>query len=175
MKERHHAELADPLDEAMQPGAVVRDALEAAVEADPDHAELLTPVDLGQAGPTVERLDNSHAGGKPRRRPPEIGHHAVVDPSRVGQPFGTQIRVAPDDHRLADASLVEHGRSPHDKVRRWQDRLNGFQQRIAGGCNLNRDIPALIEAGGFRILRLDTYYARREPKPIGYLYEGVAT
>lgn len=70
--------------------------------------------------------------------------------------------------------FVEHGASPHRKVRRWQDRLNGFQQRVAGGCNLNRDIPALIEAGGFAISRLDTYYAKGEPKPLGYLYEGVA-
>jgi SAM-dependent methyltransferase len=70
--------------------------------------------------------------------------------------------------------FVEHGGSPHEKVRRWQDRLNGIQQRIAGGCNLNRDIPALIEAGGFTISRLDTYYAKGEPKPLGYLYEGIA-
>jgi ubiquinone/menaquinone biosynthesis C-methylase UbiE len=70
--------------------------------------------------------------------------------------------------------FVEHGCSPNEKVRRWQDRLNGFQQRIAGGCNLNRDIPALIEAGGFTVSRLDTYYAKGEPKTLGYLYEGVA-
>jgi ubiquinone/menaquinone biosynthesis C-methylase UbiE len=70
--------------------------------------------------------------------------------------------------------FVEHGCSPHEKVRRWQDRLNSFQQRIAGGCNLNRDIPALIEAGGFTVSRLDTYYAKGEPKPLGYLYEGIA-
>ena len=70
--------------------------------------------------------------------------------------------------------FVEHGRSPHDKVRRWQDRLNPLQQRVAGGCNLNRDIPVLIEAGGFTIGRLDTYYAKGEPKPLGFLYQGVA-
>jgi ubiquinone/menaquinone biosynthesis C-methylase UbiE len=71
--------------------------------------------------------------------------------------------------------FVEHGRSPHESVRRWQDRLNGFQQRIAGGCNLNRDIPGLLQAGGFSLSRLDSYYAKGEPKPLGYLYEGVAT
>ena len=71
--------------------------------------------------------------------------------------------------------FVEHGRSPHPKVRHWQDRLNGIQQRIAGGCNLNRDIPAIVEAGGFSISRLDTYYAKGEPKPLGYLFEGRAS
>jgi len=45
----------------------------------------------------------------------------------------------------------EHGRAPEAQVARWQDRLNGAWKRIAGGCNMNRDIPALIEAGGFRI------------------------
>jgi len=70
--------------------------------------------------------------------------------------------------------FVEHGCSPDAKVRQWQDRLNGVQQRIAGGCNLNRDIPALIEAGGFSITKLDTYYAKGEPKAFGHLFEGVA-
>jgi ubiquinone/menaquinone biosynthesis C-methylase UbiE len=70
--------------------------------------------------------------------------------------------------------FVEHGRSPNASVRKWQERLNGIQNRLAGGCNLNRDIPALIEAAGLRIERLDRYYGKGEPKPLGYLYEGVA-
>jgi ubiquinone/menaquinone biosynthesis C-methylase UbiE len=70
--------------------------------------------------------------------------------------------------------FVEHGVAPDAKVRAWQDRLNGFQQRIAGGCNLNRDIPSLIEAGGMRIASLETYYNMGEPRVVGYLYEGVA-
>ena len=70
--------------------------------------------------------------------------------------------------------FVEHGASPDVRVRRWQDRLNGLQQRVAGGCNLNRDISGIIEAGGFTITTLDTYYGKGEPKPVGYLYEGIA-
>ena len=70
--------------------------------------------------------------------------------------------------------FVEHGRSPHPRVHRWQDRLNGIEQKVAGGCNLNRDIKAIVEAGGFTIRELDNYYAKGEPKPWGYLYEGVA-
>lgn len=71
--------------------------------------------------------------------------------------------------------FVEHGRAPDASVRRWQDRLNGVQQRVAGGCHLNRDIPAIIEAAGMTITRLDTYYGKGEPKPFGSMYEGVAT
>ena len=71
--------------------------------------------------------------------------------------------------------FVEHGRAPDAAVRRWQDRLNGIQQRVAGGCNLNRDIAGIIEAGGLTVTRLDTYYAKGEPKPYGAMYEGTAT
>jgi ubiquinone/menaquinone biosynthesis C-methylase UbiE len=70
--------------------------------------------------------------------------------------------------------FVEHGRAPHEPVRRWQDRLNGIQQRMAGGCNLNRDIAGIIESGGMRLAKLERYYAKAEPKPYGALYEGVA-
>src|SRR4051812_42172058 len=34
--------------------------------------------------------------------------------------------------------FVEHGRAPDERVRQWQNRLNGMQRRLAGGCNLNR-------------------------------------
>lgn len=70
--------------------------------------------------------------------------------------------------------FVEHGRAPDENVRRWQDRLNGIEQTVAGGCNLNRDIEAIIEDGGLRIIRLDRYYGKGEPKPWGSMYEGVA-
>ena len=70
--------------------------------------------------------------------------------------------------------FVEHGRAPDPQVRRWQDRLNGLQQRVGGGCNLNRDITAILEAGGLSITRLETYYGKGEPKPYAAMYEGVA-
>ncbi|MEP6666244.1 MAG: class I SAM-dependent methyltransferase [Nocardioidaceae bacterium] len=71
--------------------------------------------------------------------------------------------------------FVEHGAAPDAAVRRWQDRLNGFEKRFACGCNLNRDIPALIREGGLRITRLDRYYSPGEPKTFGATYEGIAT
>jgi SAM-dependent methyltransferase len=71
--------------------------------------------------------------------------------------------------------FVEHGAAPDPGVRRWQDRFNGIQKRVACGCHLNRDIPALIRAGGLTITRLDRYYSSGEPKMFGATYEGVAT
>lgn len=70
--------------------------------------------------------------------------------------------------------FVEHGRAPHEQVRRWQDRLNGIQQRVGGGCKLNRDITAILETGGLNITRLETYYGKGEPRPYAAMYEGVA-
>lgn len=52
----------------------------------------------------------------------------------------------------------EHGRAPDAGVRRWQNRLNPLWRRIGGGCNLNRDIPALITSGGFDITSMETGY-----------------
>ena len=70
--------------------------------------------------------------------------------------------------------FVDHGRAPDEKVRKWQNRLNGLQNRMACGCNLNRDIPALIESGGLTIEQLTTFYAKGEPKTMGWTYQGVA-
>lgn len=71
--------------------------------------------------------------------------------------------------------FVEHGLAPDEGVRRWQHRLNGLQRRIGGGCNLDRDIAGIVEAGGLRITTLDRYYGVGEPKPYAAMYEGVAT
>ena len=54
--------------------------------------------------------------------------------------------------------FCEHGAAPDARVRRWQDRLNPGWKRFSGGCNMNRDIPALIERGGFRITTDERMY-----------------
>lgn len=70
--------------------------------------------------------------------------------------------------------FVEHGLAPDANVRVWQRRLNPIQRRVGGGCHLDRDIGAIVEAGGLRISRLDRYYGKGEPKPFGAMYEGIA-
>lgn len=69
--------------------------------------------------------------------------------------------------------FCEHGAAPDASVRRWQDRLNPIWKRLGGGCNLNRPIPTLIEAGGFRIKSLDTMYIIGW-RPAGFNYWGTA-
>jgi ubiquinone/menaquinone biosynthesis C-methylase UbiE len=70
--------------------------------------------------------------------------------------------------------FLEHGRAPDPGVARWQDRLNSVQRTIAGGCNLNRDIPALLREAGFRVESVDADYFPKMPRFAGYLYSGVA-
>jgi ubiquinone/menaquinone biosynthesis C-methylase UbiE len=47
--------------------------------------------------------------------------------------------------------FCEHGKAPDEEVLRWQNRLNPAWKKIAGGCNMNRDIPALLASGGFEV------------------------
>jgi ubiquinone/menaquinone biosynthesis C-methylase UbiE len=47
--------------------------------------------------------------------------------------------------------FCEHGKAPDADVHRWQRRINPVWRRVAGGCNVDRDIPALLELGGFTI------------------------
>lgn len=47
--------------------------------------------------------------------------------------------------------FCEHGKAPDDDVHKWQNRLNTGWRFFAGGCNMNRDIPALLRDGGFDI------------------------
>ena len=71
--------------------------------------------------------------------------------------------------------FVEHGRAPDDGVRKWQDRVNPIQKRMACGCNLNRDIPAILADGGMEPGNVTTYYAKGDPKIMGWMYQGIAT
>jgi ubiquinone/menaquinone biosynthesis C-methylase UbiE len=69
--------------------------------------------------------------------------------------------------------FCEHGAAPDASVRRWQDRLNPIWKRLGGGCNLNRPIPTIIEAGGFRIKSLDTMYIPGW-RPASFNFWGIA-
>ncbi|CAG0941376.1 MAG: Ubiquinone/menaquinone biosynthesis C-methyltransferase UbiE [Rhodocyclaceae bacterium] len=43
----------------------------------------------------------------------------------------------------------EHGRAPDERVRKWQARLQPVWGRFSGGCQLGRDIPAILKEAGF--------------------------
>jgi SAM-dependent methyltransferase len=70
--------------------------------------------------------------------------------------------------------FCEHGRAPDPGVRKWQDRINPIWRRIAGGCNLNRDIPSLLRDGGFVVDDLERMYLPKTPRFAGFNYWGSA-
>ena len=70
--------------------------------------------------------------------------------------------------------FVEHGLSPDPSVARWQRRGDWLNRRIAG-CLLTRDVRALLDAAGFTVTSLETYYEPSAPRPAGFFSEGRAT
>jgi SAM-dependent methyltransferase len=69
--------------------------------------------------------------------------------------------------------FLEHGQSSDAAVLRRQNRLNRFQKRVCGGCNLNRDIEQLVRDAGFEITAMEKYYGKG-PKFAAFLYRGSA-
>lgn len=57
-------------------------------------------------------------------------------------------RVLKPEGRLL---YCEHGKAPDAGVQKWQQRLNPGWKRLAGGCNMHRDIPAMLDDSGFAL------------------------
>ena len=81
------------------------------------------------------------------------------------------MRVLKNDGKLL---FCEHGLAPDKNIAKWQKRINPLWGKIAGGCNLNRDIPKLISSSGFKISNMEEMYLPSTPKFAGYNYWGVA-
>ncbi|GHD30570.1 class I SAM-dependent methyltransferase [Parahalioglobus pacificus] len=87
---------------------------------------------------------------------------ALVGMSRVLRPGGKLL-------------FCEHGLAPDADVVKWQDKINPVWRRIAGGCNLHRDIPTILKSGGFAIGAMEQMYLPSTPRFAGYNYWGDAT
>ncbi len=70
--------------------------------------------------------------------------------------------------------FVEHGLAPDEKVQRWQHRFDPLQQRLFGGCHLNRPIVDLVEHAGFTVTEVDRFYEKGAPKMMAADSIGVA-
>jgi ubiquinone/menaquinone biosynthesis C-methylase UbiE len=68
----------------------------------------------------------------------------------------------------------EHGKAPDANVVKWQDRMNPVWKKVSGGCNMNRDIPALLGAAGLEIQDDNRMYVPGL-KSLSYMYWGAAT
>ena len=87
-------------------------------------------------------------------------HAALLEMRRVLAPHGKLL-------------YCEHGRAPDASVQRWQERLQPLWGKLAGGCHLCRDMPALLRSAGFALPDLQTGYLTG-PRPFTFHYWGEA-
>jgi ubiquinone/menaquinone biosynthesis C-methylase UbiE len=69
--------------------------------------------------------------------------------------------------------FCEHGLAPDVSVQRWQRRLTPLWAKVAGGCHLDRNVPALLRAAGFQSPDLQAAYLSG-PRALTYNYWGTA-
>jgi ubiquinone/menaquinone biosynthesis C-methylase UbiE len=70
--------------------------------------------------------------------------------------------------------VLEHVRADHPgHLARWQDRLDPLWTRLAGGCHLNRDTTAVLDAAGFDTRQLRRYRDQRLFPPASPRIQGV--
>ncbi len=84
--------------------------------------------------------------------------------------LGGMRRVLKPGGRLL---FCEHGLAPDEDVQKWQARLNPVWSTTMGGCQLNRDIPALLAEGGFEV-DVDERMYIPGPRFVCYNYWGSA-
>ncbi len=70
--------------------------------------------------------------------------------------------------------FLEHGRSPEERVRVWQHRLNWLEGCLGDGCQLDRDFDSIVASQPFSKTTIDHGYLEGIPKTHGYLFQGIA-
>jgi ubiquinone/menaquinone biosynthesis C-methylase UbiE len=70
--------------------------------------------------------------------------------------------------------FCEHGIAPEKRVQLLQNLSNPIWKTIAGGCNLNRNIPKIIADSGFKNIKFETMYIPGW-KPLSFNYWGTAS
>ncbi len=92
---------------------------------------------------------------------------SITDPNKA---FEEIRRVLKPNGKLV---FCEHGKAPDKAIEKWQNFINPVWKRFGGGCNLNRDIPLIIENNGLKINSLETMYLPGW-KPASFNYWGTA-
>ncbi len=90
-------------------------------------------------------------------------------PEVVGALEGMRRVLKPGGELL----YCEHGKAPDPGVVKWQERLNPAWKRFAGGCNMQRDIPAILDESGF-VVEDDNRMYLPGLRALSYNYWGAA-
>ena len=110
--------------------------------------------------------------------PPAVEVVLAVEPAAVARRLAVR-RIAssrvPVEHVGLDGQSIALADASIDAALStfWQRRLEPLQRRLADGCHLTRDIPALIADAGFLIERVEQRYAKG-PRPWSWFSVGVA-
>lgn len=70
--------------------------------------------------------------------------------------------------------FLEHGLAPTTRMATWQRRLDPIQKRLAGGCHLSRDIPALV-GQALQVEEVRSEYLEGPHTPWTFGHRGTAT
>lgn len=97
-----------------------------------------------------------------------VSTYTLCSVRRVKETLKEMHRVLKPGGKLI---FAEHGRAPDEGLERLQNRINPLWRRIGGGCNLNRDIAALLEENGFEMDGLEKGYLDGW-RPTSYNYWG---
>lgn len=107
----------------------------------------------------------------------ELGFGSGLNVPHYPASISTVLAVEPNDvgFRMAGKRLAQ-GTVPVQRIGLDGARLPlpGLQQRMAGGCHINRPIDRLVADAGFTVERMENSYEKGAPKPMGYLFEGAA-
>jgi len=117
----------------LEPSAGMRRSAAANIAASPLDVEL-----IGLPGEEIPLDDNSVDSIL-------VTYTLCTIPDALAALDGMRRVLKPRGHLF----FCEHGKAPDDDVHNWQNRLNGAWGRLSGGCNMNRNIPALLREGGF--------------------------
>ncbi len=90
-------------------------------------------------------------------------------PEVVGALEGMRRVLKPGGELL----YCEHGKAPDPGVVKWQERLNPAWKRFSGGCNIHRDIPAILDESGF-VVEDDNRMYLPGLRALSYNYWGAA-
>jgi len=89
----------------------------------------------------------------------------------VPDPVAALCEVARVLRQGGTLHLLEHGLAGEERVARRQRSTTRWWPHLAGGCHLDRDVPAMCEEAGLHVVRMATSEPAM-PRVFFHLYEG---